>query len=130
MGLSEEYLKSVSESELKDRAYTPFEIDKSERDSIEDIKNMLKTNKYQDVQSIQDSLDFIEKLSNKINIAVTTEKKESKTTWELEADLAEFKKIFDQLDALMQKMEQKQTYASSKERAAKPKLKMPNHKPK
>jgi len=45
MPLTEDYLKSVSETQLKDRAYTPMELEKFERDSLEEIKSGLKKGK-------------------------------------------------------------------------------------
>jgi len=108
MPLTEDYLKSVSESQLKDRAYTPYELEKYERDSLEEIKKSLKRGSYKDKQSIQDSLEFLEKLANKMNIAITNEKKDSKTTWELDTDLADMNKMFDQLDGMLQAMETKE----------------------
>ena len=107
MPLSEEYLKSVSESELKDRAYTPYELDKYDRDSIDEIKRYLKQNKYDDKDSIKDSLEYIEKIANKMNVAIQNEKKENKTTWELEADLNDLKKVFEQLNTALSFLEQK-----------------------
>ena len=107
-GLTEDYLKSVSESQLKDRAYTPYELEKYDRDSLEEIKRCLKKGTYKDKDAIQESLDFLEKLANKMNIAVTNEKKDSKTTWELETDLSDVKKMFDQLDGMLQALESKE----------------------
>lgn len=108
MALSEDYLKSVSESQLKDRAYTPYELEKYERDSLEEIKKFLKLNKYKNKTMIQESLDFIETLANKMNIAINNEKKDNKTTWELEGDLGEVKKLFDELNALLANIEKKE----------------------
>ena len=108
MPLSEDYLKSVSESQLKDRAYTPYELEKYERERVEEIKKCLKKGNYRSKEDVQDSLNFLEKLANKMNIAIANEKKDNKTTWELEADLADLKKMFDQLDAMLQAMEAKE----------------------
>jgi len=108
MPLTEDYLKSVSETQLKDRAYTPMELEKFERDSLEEIKSGLKKGKYKTKDSIQGSLDFLEKLANKISVASTNEKKDNKTTWELDTDLIDIKKLFDQLDQLLQAMETKE----------------------
>ncbi len=83
-GLSEDYLKSVSESQLKDRAYTPYELEKHERESLEDIKKGLKKGIYKTKDSLQDSLEFLEKLANKMNVAISNQKRDNKTTWELE----------------------------------------------
>jgi len=107
MPLSEEYQKSVSESQLKDRAYTPFDLQKYELDSLEDIKNMIKKGKYKDIPTLRESMEFIEKLADRINVAVNNQKKENKTTWELEANLADIKKIFDQLNAILSTLEAK-----------------------
>jgi len=107
-GLSEDYLKSVSLTQLKDRAYTPYDLEKYERDSMEEIRKSLKRNTYKTKNDIQDSMNFLEKLANKVNIAITNERKENKTTWELEADLADVRKIFDQLEQLMQTLETKE----------------------
>jgi|GEM_PF-2917596 len=106
--LTEEYLKSVSESQLRDRAYSPYELEKYERDSVEEIKKGLKRNTYKSKDEIQDSLDFLEKLANKMNIAIANEKKDNKTTWELETDLVDVKKMFDQLDSMLQSLETKE----------------------
>lgn len=105
MPLSEEYLKSVSESQLKDRAYTPYELEKHERESLEEIRKTLKNNEYKTKTDIQDSLDFLEKLANKINIAITNEKKDNKTTWELETDLNDLRRLFDKLNQIIQTIE-------------------------
>ena len=102
MPLTEDYLKSVSESELKDRAFTPFELQKYE----------------------YESLDKIEK---KMTIAINNEKKEGKANWELESDLNEVRKIFDQLNNLLQNMGQKELDDSVQESLAPKKKKtMPN----
>jgi formiminotetrahydrofolate cyclodeaminase len=113
-GLSEDYVRSVSESQLKDRAYSPYEMEKYDRDSVEEIKKSLKKGKYKVKSDIQDSLMFLEKLANKINIAVNNERKESKTTWELEADLTEVRKLFDQIEQILQTMEFKEVEDGSK----------------
>ena len=107
MPLSEDYLKSVSESELKDRAFTPFELAKHERDSLEDIKKLLKESKYTDKNTVQESLDFLENLSNRMNVAINNEKKDGKSNWELDSDLLDVRKVFDQLKTVLQQMEQK-----------------------
>jgi hypothetical protein len=103
--LSEEYMRSVSESELRDRAYTPYELAPHERNSIEEIKKAIKQNKYKDKPSIKDTLDYIEALANKMNIAIQNEKRENKTTWELEADLNDLKKVFEQLNRVLETVE-------------------------
>jgi hypothetical protein len=115
-GLSEDYLKSVSLSQLRDRAYTPYDLEKYERDSLEEIRKSLKKGSYKTKNDIQDSLNFLEKLANKINIAVVNERKENKTTWELESDLAELRKIFDQLNQMMQAIETKEVDDSTKKK--------------
>ena len=107
-GLSEDYLKSVSESQLKDRAYTPYELEKHERESLEEIRKGLKKGIYKNKDTIQDSLEFLEKLANKMNIAIANEKRENKTTWELESDLNDVKKLFDQLNGILLNIESKE----------------------
>ena len=114
MPLSEEYLKSVSESQLKDRAYMPYELEKYERDSLEEIKKTVKNEGYTKKEDIQDSLDFLEKLANKINMAVTNEKKDNKTTWELETDLNDLKKLFEKLNQMLQVIESQEVETISK----------------
>ncbi len=113
-GLSEDYLKSVSLSQLKDRAYTPYGLEKYERESLEEIRKSLKKGSYKTKNDIQDSLMFLEKLANKMNIAIVNEKKENKTTWELEADLIDLKKVFEQLDQLLQAMETREVNEGTK----------------
>jgi hypothetical protein len=108
MPLSEDYLKSVSESQLKDRAYIPYELEKFERDSLEEIKKCLKKGTYKTKDAVQESLEFLEKLANKMNMAINNQKKDNKTTWELETDLVDLKKMFDQLDQILQTMESKE----------------------
>ncbi len=114
MPLSEEYLKSVSESQLKDRAYTPYELEKYERDSLEEIKRTINKEGYSKKEDIQDSLDFLERLANKINVAVNNERKDNKTTWELETDLNDLKKLFDKLNQMLQVIESKEVEDISK----------------
>ncbi|MFA5797824.1 MAG: hypothetical protein WC916_07380 [Candidatus Woesearchaeota archaeon] len=108
MPLSEEYLRSVSESQLKDRAYTPFELAKYERDSIEDIKKSIKNGTYKDREIVKESMEFIEALANRMNVAITNEKKENKTTWELETELNDIKKVFDLLENLLKAFDEKE----------------------
>jgi hypothetical protein len=105
MPLSEDYLKSVSESELKDRAFTPFELQKHERESLEEIRRLIKLNKYKDKNNLMESIEFIEKLANRMTIALTNEKKDGKANWELDSDIVDVKKIFDQLNILYQNIE-------------------------
>jgi len=107
-GLSEDYLKSVSESQLKDRAYTPYELEKHERESLEEIKKGLRKGIYKTKDSLQDSLEFLEKLANKMNVAISNQKRDNKTTWELESDLGDVKKIFDQLNQILNDIESKE----------------------
>lgn len=103
--LSEDYMRSVSESELRDRAYTPYKLAPYDRNSIEEIKKAIKQNKYTDKDSIKETLDYIETLANKINVAIQNEKRENKTTWELEADLSDLKRVFEQLNKLLIEIE-------------------------
>ena len=114
MPLTEDYLKSVSESQLRDRAYTPYELENQDRESIEEIKRCIKQKKYKDKDTIMQSLDFIETLSNKMNIAVQNEKKENKTAWELEADLNDLKKVFEQLNNILASLEDTEVNAPDK----------------
>jgi len=107
-GLSEDYLKSVSETQLKDRAYTSYDLEKYERDSLEEIRKSLKKGMYKKKEDIQDSLNFVEKLANKMNIAMNNEKRENKTTWELESDLSDLRRIFDILNQMLQTIESKE----------------------
>jgi len=106
-GLSEDYLKSVSESQLKDREYTSYDLEKYERDSLEEIRKSLKKGAYKTKVDIQDSLNFVENLANKMNVAMNNERRDNKTTWELESDLGDLRKIFDQLNQLLQGVENK-----------------------
>lgn len=105
MPLSEEYLKSVSESQLKDRAYTPYELAEHEKRSIEEIRRCIKLKKYNDIDTVKDSLEYIETIANKMNEAIQNEKKENKTTWELESDLNDLKKLFEQLNTTLSDIE-------------------------
>jgi len=107
-GLSEDYLKSVSESQLKDREYTSYDLEKYERDSLEEIRKSLKKGAYKTKVDIQDSLNFVENLANKMNVAMNNERRDNKTTWELESDLGDLRKIFDQLNQLLQGVENKE----------------------
>jgi hypothetical protein len=106
--LSEEYLKGVSESQLRDRAYIPYEMEKHDRESMEEVKKALKKGRYKKKDAIQESLVFLERLANKLNIAIVNERRENKTTWELEADLSDIKKVFEQLNNLLQAIESKE----------------------
>ena len=112
MPLTEDYLKSVSESQLKDRAYIPYELERHERASIEEIRRCIKLKNYKDKETLKESLDFIETLSNKMNIAIQNQKKDNKTTWELEADLNDLKKVFDQLNNMLTTFETNEVDAS------------------
>ncbi|GIU69959.1 MAG: hypothetical protein KatS3mg002_1195 [Candidatus Woesearchaeota archaeon] len=112
--LSEDYMRSVSESELKDRAYTPYELAQHDRESIEEIKKAIRLKKYNNKEIIKETLEYIENLANKINIAIQNEKRENKTTWELEADINELKKIFEQLNSLLLNLEDKEIDGSIK----------------
>ena len=107
--LSEDYQRSVSESELKDRSYTPFELDNYQRESIEEIKKLIKQGKYRDKAIIRESLEYIENISNKISIAILNEGREGKTTWELEADLSMLKKVFNDLNNILIRIEGDET---------------------
>lgn len=106
MPLSEEYLKSVPESQLRDRAYTPFVLARHERESLEDIKRTLKQGKYTTIHDAKESLDFLEHLANRITVAITNEKKENKMTWDLERDLNLIHELFDQLKELIKELEE------------------------
>jgi hypothetical protein len=106
--LSEDYQRSVSESELKDRAYTPFELDNYQRESIEEIKKFLKEGKYKDKTAIKESLEYIENIANRISIAIQNEGREGKTTWELESDLNMIKKLFNELNKILITIEDKE----------------------
>jgi len=104
-GLSEDYLRSVSESQLKDREYSAYDLEKYERDSLEEIRKSLKKGSYKTKTDVQDSLSFVENLANKMNVAMNNERRDNKTTWELESDLGDLRKIFDQLNQLLQGIE-------------------------
>ncbi len=103
--LSEDYMRSISESELRDRAYTPYELAPHDRKSIEEIKKAIKLKMYKDKEMIKDTMEYIEDLANKMNIAIQNEKKENKTTWELEADLNDLKRVFEQLNKVLAELE-------------------------
>ena len=40
-----------------------------------------------------------------MNIAIQNEKKENKTTWELESDLNDLKKVFQELNIVLEELE-------------------------
>lgn len=74
---------------------------------------MIKNKRYKDVPTLRESMDFIEKLADRVNVAITNERKESKTTWELEANLADIKKIFDQLETILATLETSENAAKT-----------------
>ena len=102
MGLSEDYYKSVSDSYMKKLDYVPYEIEKFDRESLEDIKKHLKAKSYKDRKNVQEHMEYLEELANKVQGAILTEKKEGEVTWELEHDLIEIKELFDKVETVFE----------------------------
>jgi len=98
MGFSEEYYKSVPESYFKKHDYAPYNIEKFDRESLDEIKECLKKSSYNDREMVQEHLQYLEQLANKVQGAILAEKSEGEVTWELEHDLVEINKIFEQVE--------------------------------
>lgn len=102
-GMSEDYYKSVSDSSFKRRDYIPYELEKYDRESLEEIKKFLNAKKYTDRKTIMEHLDYLEELANKVQHAIAEEKKDGDVTWELEKDLVEIKALFDKVTDIFEK---------------------------
>ena len=103
MGMSEDYYKSMPDSYFKKKEYVAYEIEKYDRESLEEIKKFLKAKKYADRKTIMEHLGYLEDLANKVQHAIAEEKKDGDVTWELEKDLVEIKELFDKVTDIFEK---------------------------
>ena len=98
-----DFYKSVPDEYFKREEYEAYELEKFDRESLDEIKEFLRKDKYTDRETIQEHLEYLEQLANKVQQNITAEKSEGEVTWELEHDLTEIKDIFGHVEMIFDK---------------------------
>ena len=78
----------------------PYEMEYYDKDSINEIKKMIANNLYQDANTIQEHLLFLEHLAGKLQQALSAEQGRGESAWNLRKNIDEVKNIFNVLSSL------------------------------
>ena len=98
--MPDDFYKSVPDAYFKREEYEAYELEKFDRESLDEIKGCLKKKSYTDRRMIKEHLEYLEQLANKVQLNITAEKGEGEVTWELEHDLIEIKDIFRRVEGV------------------------------
>lgn len=83
-----------------------YELEQVDKDSLAEIRNLLKEGKYKDPDYLRDHIEYLEDLIQKLTRILQEEKKMGKLNLTLEHDIIKIKELFDELERLLDKMEE------------------------
>ncbi len=66
-------ITDISDEQLREIEYKGYEIDPIDKANVAEIKRMLATNSFKSEQMIQENLDYLEKLADKLEDAYKAE---------------------------------------------------------
>jgi hypothetical protein len=84
-----------------------YELEKVDKDSVDEIRKLLKGGRYKDPEYLKEHLEYLENLIQKLWRIYQEEKKTGKMNLSLERDLAKIKELFAQLSTLLDTLESK-----------------------
>jgi hypothetical protein len=84
-----------------------YELEKVDRDSVEEIRKLLKGGRYKDPDYLRDHLEYLENLVQKLTRMYQEERKAGKMNLSLERDIAKIRELFNQLSQLLDTIETK-----------------------
>jgi hypothetical protein len=82
-----------------------YELEQMDKDSIAEIRKLLKEGKYKDPAYLRDHIEYLEDLIQKLTRVFQEERKRGKMNLTLEHDIAKVKELFDQLARLLDNIE-------------------------
>jgi hypothetical protein len=83
-----------------------YELEQVDKDSIAEIKKLLKEGKYTDPSYLRDHIEYLEDLLQKLSRTLQEERKIGKMNLTLEHDILKVKELFEELERVLDKMEE------------------------
>jgi hypothetical protein len=85
-----------------------YEIESFDRQSLDEIRKLLKEGKYKDPQKLRDHMEYVEDLIGKLMRIIQDEEKESIQNLSLKRDFTKIRELYDQMTFLLDQLERKQ----------------------
>ena len=82
-----------------------YELEQVDKDSLAEIRKLLKEGKYTDPKYLRDHIEYLEDLIQKLMRTFQEERKTGKLNLTLEHDIAKIKELFDELTRLLDRLE-------------------------
>jgi hypothetical protein len=85
-----------------------YELEPYDRQSLDEIRKLLRENKYKDAAHLRDHMEMVENLIARLMRIIQDEEKESIANLSLKHDFARVKDLYDQMSRLLDQLESKQ----------------------
>lgn len=79
----------------------PYEVEFHDKESINEIKNMVADGLYQDIDTVKEHLRFLEHLADKLQDAIKSEQNRGESAWSLRKIISDIKNLHNALSSLI-----------------------------
>jgi len=84
-----------------------YELESYDRQSLDEIRKLLKNGKYKDPVLLRDHMEMVENLIQRLMMIIQDEEKESIANLSLKRDFAKIKDLYEQMSRLLDQLESK-----------------------
>jgi hypothetical protein len=85
-----------------------YEIESYDRQSLDEIRKLLRENKYKDATQLRDHMEMVENLIARLMRIIQDEEKESIVNLSLKRDFSRIKDLYDQMSRHLDMLESRQ----------------------
>lgn len=82
-----------------------YEIEPHDRESLEEIKRMLKAGEYGEAEKLRDHMEYVENLIQRLSQIIADEEKAGIQNFSLKRDFANIKELYLKMSVVLDKLE-------------------------
>ncbi len=90
----------ISDEETIKKEFDDYELPAHDKQSINEIRKKVKSNKYGKIDEIESHQEFLEDMTNRLRTIVENEKSIGEINWELERQIDDIKALYFELERL------------------------------
>jgi hypothetical protein len=98
-------LDGVSYAHRKRQARKEYELEKHERDSMQEIRKRIKEDSYTNMEEVRDHLELIEDLIEKVKIIIQSEERDGLVNLSLKRDISKIQQLYNDLSRILDRLE-------------------------
>ena len=90
----------INDEETIKKEFDDYELPAHDKQSINEIRKKVKSNKYGKIDEIESHQEFLEDMTNRLRTIVENEKSIGEINWELERQIDDIKALYFELERL------------------------------